>query len=139
MTRINIIDTEELTDQHLMAEWREITMIPAALKTVINSKNGLDLKRIPKKYTLGTGHIYFFFDKGKYLMNRYTEIRNEMNVRGFKPDPDRIFNSDIFIDNNLYNDWTPTITDYKIIRKRIEERITKKPEWYRKTERTING
>ena len=94
------------------------------------------IKVIQEKCNKCKVHYSHLEYKGKYLMNRYTELRNEMNVRGFKPDPDRIFNSDIFIDNNLYNDWTPTITDYKIIRKRIEERITKKPDWYRKTERT---
>ena len=35
--------------------------------------------------------------------------------------------------DELYNDWIPTIEDENIIRKRIEERIAKKPNWYRRT------
>ena len=46
---------------------------------------------------------------------------------------ERIFPKEIFIDNNLYNDWMPQIDDYKIIRQRIEEKIAMKPHWYRKT------
>ena len=30
MTRINIVEPSELTDQHLIAEYREITMVPGS-------------------------------------------------------------------------------------------------------------
>jgi deoxyribonuclease (pyrimidine dimer) len=58
-------------DQHLIAEYREITMVPASLARALSSKNGLDYKKIPKSYTLNTGHVYFFYDKGFYLSKRY--------------------------------------------------------------------
>ena len=54
MTRINIIPVRELYDQHLIAEYREITMIPAALNRTLKSKNGLDKSRISDNYTLNT-------------------------------------------------------------------------------------
>ena len=133
MTRINIIPVEELYDQHLIAEYREITMVPAALKRTLKSIGGLNEKRIAKKYTLNKGHVYFFYNKGKYLNNRYKEIITEMKKRGFNPDIKRKFPKDIFIKNNLYNNWSPTIEDYEIIRQRIESKIKKKPNWYRKT------
>ena len=57
-----------------------------------------------------------------------------MKRRGFNPDKNRKFPKDIFIDNNLYNDWIPTMEDYKIIRQRISEKIALKPDWYRKTD-----
>ena len=56
-----------------------------------------------------------------------------MRRRGFNPDPNRIFPTDIFKKNGLYNDWMPTIEDQKIIRQRIAGRIAAKPDWYRKT------
>ena len=84
MTRINLIEPNELTDQHLIAEYREITMVPAALKRTLNSKIGLRKDKISKKYTLNTGHVYFFYDKGLYLNKRYDEIIAEMKQRGFK-------------------------------------------------------
>ena len=71
MTRINIIPVSELTDQHLIAEYREITMVPAALMRTLNSKSGLNKQKIGNKFTLNKGHVYFFYDKGLYLYNRY--------------------------------------------------------------------
>ena len=133
MTRINIIPVSELHDQHLIAEYREITMVPAALNRTLNSKTGLIREKISKRFTLNNGHVYFFYDKGLYLDKRYTEIVNEMKSRGFNPDSARIFPIEIFKDNDLYNDWTPTIEDQKLIRQRIQERINSKPDWYRKT------
>tara|TARA_B100000902_G_scaffold203345_1_gene193912 strand:- start:250 stop:708 length:459 start_codon:yes stop_codon:yes gene_type:complete len=133
MTRINIIPVSELYDQHLIAEYREITMVPAALNRTLKSKSGLNKSKISKKYTLNTGHVYFFYNKGKYLDKRYKEIIQEMKSRGFKPDPKRKFPKEIFINNNLYNDWIPTIEDYKIIRKRILSKLAQRPNWYKKS------
>ena len=133
MTRINIISVSELYDQHLIAEYREITMVPAALKRTLSSKKGLDQSKIPINYTLNKGHVYFFYNKGKYLFKRYQQIIGEMKKRGFRPDIKRKFPKDIFINNNLYNDWEPSLEDFKIIRERIESKIKTRPNWYRKT------
>ena len=133
MTRINIIPVSELYDQHLIAEYREITMVPAALKRTLASKNELDNSKIPENYTLNTGHVYFFYNKGKYLYDRYNIIISEMIKRGFKPDPNRKFPKKIFQDNDLFHDWKPTLNDYNIIRKRIQSKLKEKPNWYRRT------
>ena len=138
MTRVNIVPPSELHDQHLIAEYREITMVPASLNRTLNSKMGLIGEKISKRFTLNSGHVYFFYDKGLYLDKRYNEIVTEMKLRGFNPDSSRVFPKQIFIDNDLYNDWTPTLEDQKLIRQRIQERINSKPEWYRKTRRTEN-
>ena len=74
MTRVNIIPVEELHDQHLIAEYRELTMVPAALNRTLKSKKGLDKTKIPENYTLNQGHVYFFYNKGKYLDKRYSQI-----------------------------------------------------------------
>tara|TARA_Y100000590_G_scaffold445646_1_gene578082 strand:+ start:812 stop:1219 length:408 start_codon:yes stop_codon:yes gene_type:complete len=133
MTRINIIPVQELFDQHLIAEYREITMVPAALNRTINSKSGLKLSKINNTFTLNKGHVYFFYNKGKYLHKRYKEIVKEMKARGFQPNPNRKFPKNIFIENNLYNDWQPSVEDYKIIRERIKSKIKARPFWYKKT------
>ena len=133
MTRVNIIPVEELYDQHLIAEYRELTMVPAALNRTLKSKAGLDKTKIPKNYTLNKGHVYFFYDKGKYLDKRYNQITKEMKRRGFTPDSSRKFPKDIFIENNLYKDWTPNLEDLIIIRERIKSKLNQKPNWYRKT------
>ena len=48
MTRINIIDTTELTDQHLIAEYREIFMVAGSLRRTLVSKNGYQESKVPK-------------------------------------------------------------------------------------------
>ena len=137
MTRINIVNPSELTDQHLIAEYREIFMVAGSLNRTLNSKVGYQEKKVPDRYTLNTGHVYFFYNKGKYLHRRYDELIREMRLRGFMPSNDRPFPFRIFLDNGLYNDWTPNIEDYKIIRERITEKINMKPNWYRRTEYEI--
>jgi deoxyribonuclease (pyrimidine dimer) len=134
MTRINIISPSELTDQHLIAEYREITMVPGMLQRTLKSKKGLDKSKIKKVYTLNKGHVYFFYDKGKYLNKRYNELVKEMKNRGFNPDPNRKFPHHIFVEG-LYNDWFPSFEEQKIIRKRIKEKIDMKPNWYRYTKK----
>tara|TARA_B100001173_G_scaffold186378_1_gene160901 strand:+ start:54 stop:464 length:411 start_codon:yes stop_codon:yes gene_type:complete len=129
LTRINVLPVEELTDQHLMAEYREIFMIGSALQKSLSSPNW-DKKRIPKELTLGTGHVMFFYDKGKYLFKRYDKIREELKKRNFNLDNQRHFKTSQF-PTEYYNDWQPTDKDYAILRERIEERIKQKPEWYR--------
>ena len=133
MTRVNIIPVEELHDQHLIAEYRELTMVPAALNRTLKSKKGLDKTKIPENYTLNQVHVYFFYNKGKYLDKRYSQIVKEMQNRGFSPDLKRKFPKNIFIENDLYKDWMPNPEDLKIIRERIKNKINQKPNWYRKT------
>ena len=129
MTRINVLPVEELTDQHLMAEYREIFMIGSALQKSLSSPNW-DKNRIPKELTLGTGHVMFFYDKGKYLFKRYDKIREELKKRNFNLDKHRHFKTYQF-PVEYFNDWEPSDRDYSILRERIEERIKQKPEWYR--------
>lgn len=130
MTRINIVPPSELTDQHLVAEYREIFMVPAALKRSLKSKNGFDKRRIPARYTLNSGHVMFFYDKMQYLKNRYASLVEEMKLRGMNPDPDRIF-PDHDIPKEFFNDWAPIDGDFDIIRERISLRISERPGWYK--------
>ena len=49
MTRINIIEPSELTDQHLIAEYREIFMVGSVLQRSLKSKNWDKTKKnLPK-------------------------------------------------------------------------------------------
>ena len=132
MTRINIIPPSELHDQHLIAEYREITMVTGSLNRTLRSKHGLVEEKISDTYTLNHGHVYFFYNKGLYLDKRYAELVSEMKSRGFHPDSNRKFPKNIFIDNGLYHDWTPSVKEQSIARKRIQQKISLKPNWYRK-------
>lgn len=133
MTRINIIPTEELADQHLVAEYREMFMVGSALQRSIKSPNWEKNKKTwPETFTLNSGHVKFFYNKGEYLHKRYDELVSEMKRRGMKPDPTRVFKREQWPDE-LYLDWEPTETEQLIVRQRIQERIAVKPDWYRWT------
>ena len=81
MTRINsAIPVKCLTDEHLLAEHREIKRLPYCLKRSMQSGS---VKHIPAKFTLGKGHVLFFLDKMKFILERYHEIRHELLNRGF--------------------------------------------------------
>jgi len=128
MTRINIVDPVELTDQHLIAEYREIRLLCANLQRTIKSKHGFQITKVPPHYTLNKGHVYFFFTKGLYLHKRYNFLKQEMYRRGFNPLND--FPVDVWPEY-LYNDWQPSNDDLNVVRDRIDVRISTKPHWYR--------
>jgi hypothetical protein len=119
MTRINIaIPPHELTTRHLIAEHREIKRVPNVV-----SRGRYNLKSIPPKFTLGKGHVAFFYDKLLYLKNRYEEIYAECKKRDFKV----TYYGDAWNDipAKLMNDYIPTKQDEQIIRQRIQEKLNK--------------
>ena len=131
MTRINLVHPKELSNQHLIAEYREIFMVGPALQRSMKSKNWNKTRQdIPSEFTLNAGHVKFFYNKGKYLNKRYQLIVKEMKRRGMNPDSNRKFKKDHF-PSKFYNDWSPTLKDLEIIRKRINEKIELKPGWYK--------
>ena len=139
MTRINLVPITELSDQHLVAEYREIFMVGPSLQRSLKSPNWNKTKEtLPKEFTLNKGHVKFFYNKGKYLYNRYLELIKEMKNRGMNPDPLRKFKREQWPDE-LFNDWMPSANDLEIIRERIQLRIKQKPNWYRwsQNERTL--
>lgn len=136
MTRINLIDPNELTDQHLIAEYREIRLLSAILQRSLKSKKGVDVKTIPSSFTLNTNHVRFFYNKGLYLHKRYNSLRDEMVNRGMNPTLE--FPKEKW-PTHLYHDWTPNEQDKNIVRERIALRISQKPEWYRKHGRPLHN
>jgi len=118
MTRINCgIPPAELIDKHLIAEHREIKRIPNCISKGRYSMNGQ-----PDKFTLGTGHVKFFYDKLLYLRKRYEKIYNECKSRGFNV----TYYGDAWEDipEELMGDYEPNNEDRRIIRERIAERIS---------------
>lgn len=128
MTRINVVEPQELMDQHLLAEYRELPMVLAALRRSIRSKRGLP--KIPTEYTLGKGHVTFFYDKGTFLYKRYKALKRELTTRGYRLDPNRKIEWHT-IGPNLWKEYDPTPIDVAINRVRIAQRIMKRPNWYR--------
>ena len=117
MTRINTgYAVQLLTNKHLMAEHRELKRIPNVV-----SRGRYNLKTAPKEFTLGKGHVSFFYDKLGYLKKRYIELYNECRSRGLN-----IQNYESSWDGippELMNDYTPTEKDIRIITERINDRL----------------
>lgn len=71
MTRINsAIPVKNLTDEHLLAEHREIKRLPYCLAVALESGS---VKHIPEKFTLGKSHVLFFLNKMWFTYWRYRE------------------------------------------------------------------
>lgn len=122
MTRINVVPVSELSQLHLVAEYREITRLPNNLTKSLNRTNKpFDLKEIPPVYTLGKGHVKYFYDKMLFLQKRFDSLVQEMIKRGYNPN---FRDSSIFIpvDKKFYNDYNPTEDAMEINRQRIKER-----------------
>lgn len=117
MTRINAgIAPKDLTRQHLIAEHREIKRIPNVI-----AKGKFNLKGQPKEFTLGTGHVKFFYDKLGYLKNRYEEIYSECLNRGYNVS--YYGNAWNNLPKEMMGDYTPTQRDVEIITERINQRL----------------
>tara|TARA_R110000868_G_scaffold118613_1_gene314537 strand:- start:211 stop:618 length:408 start_codon:yes stop_codon:yes gene_type:complete len=123
MTRINAgIDPSELTREHLLAEHREIKRIP---NVIVSGK--ARIADIPRQFTLGKGHVKFFYDKLGYLKRRYMAIRDECFRRGYNvTDYEVAWDG---VPQHLMSDWEPSKSDTAIVQRRIEERIRK--QWKR--------
>ena len=117
MTRINAgVLPQELPDKLLIAEHREVTrVVPLALK-----RKKLD--DIPNEFTLGTGHVKFFYDKLSYIQRRYIYLYWECRRRDFDvTDKSSTFLS-LYTRPDLYNPWKPTLEARRLIIRRIESK-----------------
>lgn len=129
MTRINVgIPPRKLTDQHLLAEHREIKRLCAMFAKFT------DFGSIPFNFSLGTGHMKFFMNKGAYTFNRYLNLKFECYKRNFNVE-DYSGNWSSWMDTDKFNDYNETDADRKLLIDRITERITnsnQQPRYYGK-------
>ena len=128
MTRINTVPPKALTDQHLVGEYNEIRR---PVKLAIRSYNNIGIEGIkrvqPEHYKLGSGHVLFFYDKLRYLYNRFKDITEEMRNRDMNP-TGTFDISEIPI--TLFNDWTPRPQDHLVLSERLLEKIeSSKIQW----------
>ena len=133
MTRINAgIAPAELHRRHLIAEYRETLMVPAALRRSLRTRAPADiLAGIPKQFTLNKGHVSFFYNKLAFLEQRYESLKTEMRRRRYTVADSRTQNFEGF-PPEFYNQWTPTTEARSIVLSRITQRIAEKPWLYEK-------
>lgn len=128
--RCNLIPSFFLTDQHLIAERRELRMIPPLLEKRVKSGKQTTAD-IPKRFCLGGGHMLFWLDKFQYLEFRYMDLTREMLARGFKPNLEFSLDVSLAHAHGCYNGWTPEPEDYDLIVSRLRDKIEQKFDWYR--------
>ena len=133
MTRINVINVKLLTDQHLFAEYREITRIFSLVKQACEKyPQGEILAKIPPTYRLNTGHVLFFYNKLEFIEKRYFALRDEVLRRGFNVTlKDDIVKFRQVIKPCFYQDFLPSPTDVEVNVGRLVEKIETKPNWYK--------
>ena len=120
MTRINCIPVEELTAAHLVAEYRELPRVFALARKAAERGTLAG----PDRYTLGTGHMRFFYTRLAYLARRHQALVAEMRRRGYQPRFDGVTRTDFpDIPAACWQDWEPTPEAMAQNRARIAERL----------------
>lgn len=116
MTRINCVPARELTDKHLVAEYRE-------LPRLFNLIEAWELRGrpgpLPPEYLLGKGHVKFFYDKPGWLAERFSQLVDEMVARNFKPQ----YLTQWHRVKARGTPWSPTPEALAINRARIQDRL----------------
>lgn len=127
MTRINLINPEQLTDQHLLAEYRELPRIFWIVRKKLEEKKEIN---VWKEYKMWTWHVIFFYDKLLFLQKRLEKITLECQKRKFQIS----FTENIDLSDfpeNLKKDFLPTKKDLEISEKRIQEKLDSKKNFYK--------
>lgn len=125
MTRINCIAAQELTGPHLVAEYRELPRIFALVRAAIARGEKPDDPRNPRAYTLGKGHVRFFYSRLGFLIKRQQSLIEEMLHRGYKPSYQTTAHLIEDIPASWCADWQPDDKAICINRTRIAERLNK--------------
>lgn len=125
MTRINCVPVDELSGPHLVAEYRELPRVFALAEKAAKRAN----LNQPDSYTLGKGHLLFFYTRLGYLARRHGELILEMKRRGYKPSFTGVRRQDFpGIPDLFWSDWQPTPLALRLNRQRIKERAGVKKE-----------
>ena len=126
MTRINLLHPSELHQKHLSGEIHEITrvfgLVRKAIARKINKYNFAQKVKQPKAYTMGEGHVLFFYNKLGWVADRYEALYDEWEARGYSS-ANRISREELLkgIDSWWQGGYTPTPEAIEISRQRIME------------------
>jgi hypothetical protein len=127
MTRINVVAPSTLENKHLMGEIHEITrvfgLVRKAQARCINRYSIKEKLKQPAEYTLGTGHVKFFYDKLGYVTDRYYLLCEEATSRGYKVNPIDRTQLTEGIYPWWFGDYVPTEAAKKINQARLDERL----------------
>lgn len=125
MTRINLIPVGKLTTTHLLAEYRELPRVFGLIDKWI--ERGCPLEGIPLRYTMGRGHVKFFYPRASFLAWRFDQIVEELGKRGIRPQYTTQWHRVEAIAGRGQHPslWAPTQGEIAINQARIDERLGK--------------
>ena len=121
MTRINVVPVAELTDKHLLAEYRELPRIFGASKKW--HERGGRVRDLPTTYRLGKGHVLFFYYKLQYCFARQRALVAECKRRGFNVQHEPSRDLIDWAPHYLLGNYMPTRAALRINRERIATRL----------------
>ena len=119
MTRINVVPPQELHSKHLVAEYREL---PRVFKLAEGAWFRGDWQA-PDRYTMGKGHVKFFYSRLGFCRHRFKAIVDEMLLRGFKPV--HLTTPTVAVPDIWLSGWIPSPEALLINRERIQQRKPK--------------
>ncbi|GLS32771.1 Pyrimidine dimer DNA glycosylase /DNA-(apurinic or apyrimidinic site) lyase [Mesorhizobium albiziae] len=123
MTRINCVPPSELSGPHLVAEYWELPRVFAlARAAALRGESPADPCN-PRFYTLGAGHIRFFYCRLGYLARRQASLVQEMLARGYRPAFVATAELMAGIPQEWCEDWEPPAVAIAANRARIAERL----------------
>lgn len=120
MTRINVVPPEELAGKFLVSEYKEIVRVFSLAR---KAQYEMHKVKQPKEYSLGTGHVKFFYDKLGFVSDRYDSLCKEMQDRGYVCN--RVPKEELLqgIQKFMLFGYTATQEALALNRARIKERI----------------
>jgi hypothetical protein len=120
MTRINVVPPGVLCGKHLVAEYRELPRVLALVRAAMARK---ERPVHVGRYTLGKGHVRFFYTRLAWLAGRQAALIAEMRRRGYNPQYG-VPSLDGF-PPEWCGDWTPDAEAIRLNRERIAARMPK--------------
>lgn len=123
MTRINCVPPQELCNKHLTAEHYELPRIFTEVKKLLAKGRDPAAIPAPEKYTLGLGHMKFFYTRLGYLRDRQADLAFEMARRKMKVNMDNIKGLTAGIPDRLFGGWEPDEEALAANRKRLQEKL----------------
>lgn len=132
MTRINLVPVGDLTPKHLSGEFHEISRVFNLVRSrVLKGHSPRDVK-MPSSYTMGKGHVLFFFDKLKFISSRYKSLGRELLARNPSSSVDFQLIDNVVVQaledipSEWWNDYTPSPLSISISKNRIQEKLDEK-------------
>ena len=123
MTRINCVPPSELHDKFLVAEYHELPRVYNLVRKAVARGHEPKDYAVFSEYTMGSGHVKFFYTRLKWLAERQTLLVEEMLRRKMRPQFVKFDELFAGIRRSWFGDWEPDEKALAANRARLAERL----------------